>query len=133
GNPSNPNSNDINFQDGDGLLLISEAGYSAKGDKLGGGVWEYNKDFDHYTLLDGNGDPVQESNQGVYVIGEKEIYSEAEGQGLSAFARFGTANGEVSQFDYSWSTGVTYTGLIPGRDEGQLGFGFTGAHNSSEY
>lgn len=118
----------IDFNKNDGWLVVAETGYAPQGAKLAVGGWVYTRKFDHQILAG-----AKERSQGAYIIGEKQLYAESKDQGLTAFARFGIANGEVNQFDYAWSTGFVYTGLFPGRDESQLGFGVTGAHNSRSF
>jgi len=118
----------IDFDKNDGWLVVGETGYIPDGAKFAVGSWYYTEKFDHLTLTD-----AKERSQGAYIIGEKQLYEESKDQGLTAFARLGFANSEVNQFDYAWSTGLVYTGLVPGRDEGKLGFAVTGTHNGSEF
>jgi porin len=117
----------------DGLLIITELGYAADGRKLALGGWGYTETADHQTDVDARGNPIHQLPFGAYVIGEMPLYEESEGQGLSGFVRVGGANGAVHQFNYAWSAGLVYTGLIPARDEGQLGFGITQAHNGDDF
>jgi porin len=117
----------------DGLLMLGEAGYTPAGAKIGVGGWYYTSTFEHQTEITATGDPFKEHSHGIYLLGEKELYTESEGEGLAGFARFGVANDAVNQFDYAWSVGLVYTGLIPTRDIGQLGFGVTGAHNGDAF
>ena len=51
----------------------------------------------------------------------KETDDEGDKQGVSVFARYGYAHGDVNRFDHFWSFGGQYTGLIPGRDKDTLG------------
>ncbi len=118
----------IHFKENDGLLMIGEAGYTPADSKIAIGAWGYTEKFDHFTQTG-----EKERSQGAYLLGETALYKENDGEGLAGFARFGTASGAVNQFEYAWSAGLVYTGLIPTRDEGQLGFGVTGARNGSEY
>ncbi len=123
----------INFNENDGLLIVGEAGYTPEGSKIAIGSWYYTEKAQHQIDVDADGLPLKEHNQGIYVIGETKLYKETDDQGLSGFARFGFANADINQFDYAWSTGLVYTGAFPTRDEGQLGFGITGAHNGNDY
>jgi len=127
------NGTHINLDENDGELWVAEAGYTPSGAKLAVGKWYYSEKFDHQTLVDSNGDPLKKHSQGAYIIGEKQVYHEQGDQGLTLFGRLGFANGSVNQFDYAWSAGMVYTGLFPSRDEGQLGFAMTGAHNGNEF
>lgn len=128
GDVDHPRGTHINFGEDDGVLVIAETGYTPEGAKVAVGGWYYTEELDHLTLPG-----VKEHSQGAYIIGEKQVYQESGEQGLAIFGHLGFANSEVEQFDYAWSTGLLYTGLFRGRDEGQMGFGITGAHNGSEF
>jgi porin len=135
GDLGDPRGTQITLSSEEGALLQAEAGYFPEKGKVALGAWRYTQEYDNLLAVDAAGNPVQETNQGFYVIGEHELYAEpnAEGQGLVGFARLGFGSGKVNQVDYSWSTGFTYTGLFTGRDEGQLGLGFHSAHNSNTF
>jgi porin len=123
----------ITFGRNDGTMIFAEAGYAPEAMKLAVGGWYYTEPFDHQTDTDAAGNPVQEHSHGVYLLAEMELYTESEGQGLTGFARFGVADDAVNPFDYAWSAGLVYTGLIPGQDTGQLGFGVTQAHTGDAF
>lgn len=129
GDPNNPKGTHIQFNDGDGAFIIAEAGYTPEHSKLALGAWYYTNAFDNFT---GTG---QTHSKGGYIIGDHRFYCEDDAceQGLSAFARFGFTDDDVNQFDYSWATGLVYTGLFEGRDDGQLGFGIEGVHNGDPF
>ncbi|MFN8693264.1 MAG: carbohydrate porin [Holosporales bacterium] len=134
GDPNNPTGTQVELNDNDGILSITELGYTPNEQtKLAIGGWFYSEKFDDQLDVDAFGNPEKRKSNGFYVLGQVPLYSQGDGKGLVGFARFGFANDDVNQFDYAWSTGVVYTGLIPSRDEGQLGLGVAGAHNSSKY
>ncbi len=54
-------------------------------------------------------------------------------QGLSVFARYGFAHGDVNRIEHFWSLGSQYVGLIPGRDDDVLAFGMAQAIISDQY
>ena len=133
GDPNNPKGTQVELNGGDGAMFVGEAGWLPGGEKPTGklavGAWTFTKQFP---------DPITGENkksQGFYIIGEHKVYSEAgsDSKGLTVFGHLGFADKDVNQFDYAWSTGAVYTGLFPGRDEGQLGFGISGAHNSGTF
>jgi porin len=71
-------------------------------------------------------------NYALYLSVDQEIWRErgTEDQGLGAFFR-GTWMPENRNFlDYTFACGVTYKGLLPGRDEDQFGVGFAHYHVS---
>lgn len=126
GDPGNPKGTHVQFNGGDGTLWVGEAGYVPGGDKptgkLAAGGWYYTS---RASDNDGSG---THHNGGAYVIGEHQLIDN-----LSGFVRLGFANPDVNQFNYAWSAGLVYTGLFPGRPDGQLGLAFTGAHNAGSY
>ncbi|MBL0317767.1 MAG: carbohydrate porin [Alphaproteobacteria bacterium] len=125
---NHPHGTHIRLDNNDGWLLAGETGYTQQGATIAVGGWYYTEKSDHLALT---GD--KEHNNGSYIIGEKQLYQESNDQGLVGFVRFGIANGDVNEISYAWSAGFVYTGFLPGHDEGQLGFGITGAQPSSEY
>ncbi len=135
GAPDDPKGTQIEFNDGEGALFVAEAGYTPAAGKLALGAWAYSDKFPDQTAVDVNGNPRKKRSQGLYIIGERNIFREAgsKDNGLTGFARLGWADGDVNQFKYAWSTGVVYTGLIPSRDAGLLGLAVSGAHNSGKF
>ena len=139
GDPANPKGTRIRFDRSDGALIVGEADYLPGGEspkgKIGVGVWGYTKKFDDLAEVDSSGNPIKRRSEGLYVLAERRIYQEPghDDRGLTAFARFGMATGDVNRFDYAWSAGAVYTGLFPGQDQGRLGLGVEGAHNSGIY
>ncbi len=139
GDPAHPRGTHIRFDRGDGELIVSEADYllgeESPNGKIGFGAWQYTEKFDDFVDTDASGNPVKRQSNGLYILGERRIYREPghDGRGLTTFARFGIASGDVNRFDYAWSAGAVYTGLFPGRDNGQLGLGIEGAHTSGKY
>lgn len=72
---------------------------------------------------------------GYYVSADQMILREAEGseQGLSLFGRYGYRNSRVNRMNTFWSGGLSYKGLVPGRDQDVMGFGFAAQTSSSQY
>ncbi len=108
------------------------------------GAWLHTNDMDdlyHDTaggsaIVSGLPSKTYRENYGVYWSLEQFVLREiwetdpAEDQGLSLFFRGGIAPDDRSPTDYSIDTGITLTGLIPGRDEDILGLGFVYVHVS---
>lgn len=139
GAPDDLEGTQIEFNSGEGALFAAEAGFIPGGDtpngKLALGAWAYSDKFPGQLDVDADGNPVKERSQGMYMIGERKIYTQANGEdkGLSIFGRLGFADDDVNQFDCAWSAGLVYTGLVPTRDAGQLGLAVSGAHNSDKF
>lgn len=113
-----------------GFLIAIEAGYahvereSGILFKLAAGAWHYTASFPHLLQVDALGDPVpHRGNSGAYGIFEYALFREkgASDQGLDYFLRAGWADAELNAIEYYVGTGLVYTGLIPTRDEDQLG------------
>ncbi len=128
GDPHNPQGTHVQFNDRDGVLGIAEASHTFDFARFAVGAWEYSERSDDLTEVDASGNPVKSRNNGFYVMSEKEICPKT-----TAFVRFGMADQDLNQTDYSWATGVTVDKIVPGRDNSQLGFAVTGAHNSDKY
>lgn len=128
GSTENQKGTHVQFNSNDGALMVLETGYAPEHEKIAVGIWRYTKKFDDTVQTAGN--LTRHINQGAYILGEHQLYAEpnSSNQGLTLFGRFGIADDHVNNFDYSWSAGLVYTGLIPGRDEGRLGLGISGAH-----
>jgi porin len=135
GDPGDPHGTQVSLGHGDGALLVAEVGFApeakdrAFGGKYAVGAWRYTQKLDDVRDVDGGGDPIPRRSQGIYFLVEAPLYREKEkgDEGLVAFFRIGFSDGDTTAFDYSWSAGAVYTGLIPGRDSGKLGFGISQA------
>lgn len=134
GEPDNPRGTHIRLGNGDGTLSIVEFGYNASAqgkslNKTALGLWRYSA---HATDLV-NGEP--RPDQGYYFLAEHTLHAEQydPAQGLSGFVRFGTANKNVYQADWSGSLGLNYQGLFEGRDVDAAGIAVTTSHAGSRY
>jgi porin len=129
GDVDDPKGTQIAFEDGDGAFVGAELGYQSDiTGYIGLGAWHYTGKFDDFVGTDINGDPERDHSQGAYVLFDKPL-----AKNLNGFVRFGVANGDVSAFDFGWSTGLVYTSLIPERENGQLGLAVSGTHNSDKF
>ncbi len=135
GAPDDLKGTQIEFNDGEGALFVVEAGFTPTNGKLAIGAWVYSDKIPDHLDVNTSGNLRNKRSQGLYIIGERNIFREAgtQDQGLAAFARIGWADADVNQLDTGWSTGIVYTGLIPGRDAGQLGVGVSGVHNAGKF
>lgn len=139
GDPSNPHGTHIEFNPGDGALGVVEIGH-ADGDrrdsnapalraKYALGAWSYTSSFPDLIDVDAAGRPVQRSgNRGFYALADW-VYHER----LAAFVRTGVANAEVNRYAQCADAGVTYSGLIPGRPDDQLGLATSLARNGDKF
>ncbi len=72
---------------------------------------------------------------GMYASLDQMLYRESEegDQGLGAFLRFGYRSPENNRLSRFWSGGLSYKGLIPGRDADVLGAAFSLLRPSHHY
>lgn len=97
------------------------------------GVWQHTADFADLA------DPARThaGNHGVYLVAEQMFWRESGPagepevpQGLTAFARIGGSPGDRNLLSHAADAGLSYTGLIPGRDTDTLGLGVAWARVS---
>jgi porin len=104
--------------------------------KIAIGGWYYTGVFDDLSRTDHNGNPVRHRGSGgAYVIGERVVYRDSENPArrLKLFAELGLGDPSVNRFASYTGGGVTFSGLIPGRDNDETGLGVAAAHNGSQY
>jgi len=143
GDPNDPYSTQIQFDEGDGLLIATELGFlpgeleeGKPYGKLALGAWFYTGKFDHVLDVDSLGNPVRKKGSfGLYTLGEYNVFREKndENQGLSVYARFGYANPSLNPINYYMGFGAVYTGLIPGRNGDQFGIAVANAINGKKF
>lgn len=140
GNLNNPHGTQIRLDKGDGTLSIVELGYTppVEGEsfnKTAIGLWRYSARTNDLVDVDALGNPLRRPDQGFYFLAEHTLHTEQNdsAQGLSGFVRFGTANKDVYQADWSGSLGLRYQGLFDGRDDDTAGIAVTTSHASSKY
>ncbi len=92
------------------------------------GVWNYTRDFDHQSDVDGDGNPLKARSQGLYILADHPL-----GANASMFYRHGWASSAANRFKSSFSTGVVLKEFLGGRPDDQLAMGLTIATNGVEY
>ncbi len=149
GNGTNPHG--LDFPLGDGYFAIAEVGYTytpeGKGDfqattvKVGG--WYNSEDFDSLNRS-ANGWPVgmpqasddpwkDKGNYALYALIDTALWTEpgTDDQGLRGFARFTISpQSDRNQINWYADGGLTYTGIITGRDADVFGVAFAYANIS---
>lgn len=161
--PNNPRGTHIQLNKGDGAFSIVEFGYtphegseppfptehpgelvapetkvheeSETFNKTAIGFWRYSARIDDPIDLDTIGNPVRRISEGIYFLAERTLMVEKNhpSQGLSGFARFGTASRDIHQADWTGSLGLRYHGLFSGRDDDIAGVAITVNHASGKY
>lgn len=141
GNPSALRGTHVDFDFKQGLLLVSEIGYTPPAadsdavlNKFALGGWGYTHQADDLTSLDAAGNPVGHAQVGAYFLSSARVYYDAaRGQALGVFARGGVADGDTAQVDWDYELGAVATGWVPTRPNSEIGAGFAQAHNGSKY
>lgn len=132
GDPNNDKGTHVKLSVDDGLFYGVEGGFlgdeGADYFKLALGGWYHTTDFENFSGSFVN------HNSGVYVIGERKLYSEEDvEQGLGAFFQLGFADSDNNQVDQYFGAGFTYRGLLPSRSSDTLSFGVAHARNGDEF
>lgn len=137
GDPADAHGTHIRLDRGDGTFAIAEFARLTQEDagKTALGLWRHSASGDDLTELDAQARPLQRPDRGAYFLAERMLYAEPidTGQGLSGFVRFGFANGDIYQSDWSGSVGLNYLGLIEGRHDDQAGIAVSTSHASAKY
>jgi len=141
GDPENPQGTHVQFNEGDGALNVIEFGVplgaaeNAHNNKLAFGVWQYTARFDDILDVDVNGNPIQSASRGIYAMMEKVLkYTpDSNNAQVTSFFRIGRTEGDTTQFDLALSAGLVFTGLLPGREQDELGIAFALERNSNKY
>ena len=154
GDPNAPHGTQIIFGSDDGLLVTTEATYliGTGEEKEGGGIgrgyeipyrgkiavggWFYTEKFDDIRTIEGQRRTHKRSgNHGVYGLAEYTVWNEPEhpDQALTFFLQIGLADLEVNQISLYTGGGGVYTGLLPGRDDDEVGFAIAAAHNGRRF
>ena len=163
GDPDNPHGTHIRFDRGDGTLALVEIGLRPtetdvvshlepeRGvpvdpvvkvhetaetiSKYAMGYWRYAPRFDDLVDKDALGKPSRRFNRGAYFLAEQSVYREKDdpSRGMTLYFRYGVANGDVNTLDYSYSLGLRYKGLLPGRGEDEFGIGMTRGHAGAKF
>jgi porin len=134
GDPYDSKRTTIKLSKDDGVFAALETGLAhgeaGRSDyyKLGIGTWMQTAEVENF---DGE---FHDRNFGVYLIGEKTLFTESDGaQGLGAFVQLGYADENRNQLAYYWGAGLRYIGLIPGRDHDEVGIAVASAWNGGKF
>ncbi len=130
GNPLNVDRNPNNLRRelrlGQAAFATAELAYDYRKDGVVRGSYKLGG-FYHNGKFPALTDPAQtyRGNRGVYLSADHQVWREkAEGEeGLGAFLQTGGAPGNQNLVNFYLSSGLSYRGLLPGRNDDELGFG----------
>ena len=100
------------------------------------GAWGYTTGLNDLSQVDSAGNSVKRNGTyGLYALAEQMVYHEHGDpqQGLTLYTRAGLTDPKVNRFEYFLSSGFVYTGLIPGRNRDQTGFGVATSWSGSHF
>ena len=100
------------------------------------GLWGYTTDFNDLHRVENSGGPVKRDGMyGIYGLAEHIVYREPQDreQNLSMFARIGFSDPRVNRFSQYYGGGMVYRGLIPSRNDDEVGIGVAAALNGSHF
>ena len=146
-NPQVCNSDGLDFSLDAPPLLLAEGAYSYNQDKLAGtikfGGWNHfgefaDRRFDSgggMIAVTGNPPKMLDNDWGLYGIIDQLVWrvpGSEDSKGVGVFGRVIGAPDDRNLVDFYFDTGVTFTGMIPGRpnDGLAIGFAYTGISNS---
>ena len=136
GDPDDITRTHISLSSEDGALVNAEGGYKfgdymSPGEqylKIGVGYWTYTAPQDEILNADDMGIPAaSKGNHGWYALMEGTVFNESQNSsdGLTLYARMGVSDKKYNDIGFSWSAGLVYNGLIPGRSNDALGLAIT--------
>ncbi|MGE0857671.1 MAG: carbohydrate porin [Gammaproteobacteria bacterium] len=130
GDPDNPYGPQIQFDHGDGVFAIGEAGLlggEGRYYKVGVGGWYRTSNFDD---LDG---VPRDENSGIYAIAESDLWRQEDGRGVGVFTQLGFADGDANQVSTYVGGGVNWTGPCACRPADVAGLAVAHARNGDHF
>lgn len=118
-----PGGVDLEFDDG--ALAIAEGGLDLGRAKVAVGAWRYSEDQDDIRELDAFGEPRRHKAQGAYVLGERVLFGDADGEDrtVTGFFRAGISDGATSPFAGGWQAGLLVEHVLEGRPDSAFSVG----------
>ncbi len=122
---------DFDFSFDDGVILISEIGYTPGGDKGSAGLpgdYKFGAYYDTGKFGElSDEEKKRDGNYGFYIVTDQMVYREhgegAQGLTLWAAATYSPEE-EINLFPFFISSGFAYEGVFTGRDNDVAGFSF---------
>lgn len=121
GDLDHPKRTAFDLDDGDGALVVGEAGLTNGEGRLWSlGIWGYTEEFPDLVTA-----ATHDGNVGFYIALEEPLLSRAGGADfdLAGSLRFGIANDDINPLSSFFGATVVATGLIAERPNDQLGLG----------
>lgn len=136
GDPDNPAATAVKLSSREGVLHALEYNRNfSDALRLGLGAFSYSAEFDAIRESDAVGNALKRSgNNGWYGFAEGTAnFGAANRQTLSAFIRYGTANGALNPFDRYFGAGMMMSGFVPRRPDDQIGVSVATARCGADF
>ncbi|MBI3543360.1 MAG: carbohydrate porin [Deltaproteobacteria bacterium] len=139
GDPAHPESTTLALRERDGVMAITELSYSPDfgglPGKLAAGAWGYDRKNAELFAVNEEGLPLESHSVGLYMMFDQKLYAPTARSplGLSGFLRLGWADATTDSIEYGIQSGLSYTGLIPRREQDQLGLGIAVARAGEHF
>ena len=104
--------------------------------KLALGAWYYSATFNDLTRVRADGLPARHhGSSGLYALADWAVYQDANhtDRQLTLFGQLGIGDPRVNRFAYYTGGGLTFSELIPGRNQDEFGFAIAAAHNGTPF
>lgn len=136
GDPENPSATAVKLSSREGVLHALEYNRSfSEALRLGLGAFSYSAEFEAIRESNAVGNVLKRSgNNGWYGFAEGTAsFGAANRQTLSAFIRYGTANGALNPFDRYIGAGMMLSGFVPRRSDDQIGVSVATARCGTDF
>ena len=104
--------------------------------KLALGGWYYSATFDDLTRVSPDGLPAhRHGSRGFYALSDWTVYRDANDtdRQVTLFSQLGIGDSRVERFAYYTGGGLTFSALIPGRNQDEFGIALAAAHNGTPF
>ena len=131
GDPAHPKRTAIDFDNGDGALLVGEVGLTNDHGRIWSlGAWTYTADFPDLVTA-----ATHDDNRGAYVALEEPLWSRDDGAAfdLAGSLRFGVADDDINPLSSYFGASLVATGAIAARPDDQLGLAIAVAEAGGKF
>jgi len=90
---------------GEGVLMIGETGWNGPL-RLAAGGWRYDRDQPDIRETLPSGDPALSPAHGAYLLAEADVFGGGDGSRGRIFVRAGVSDGDTTDFEGGWQTGL---------------------------
>ncbi|WP_298160495.1 carbohydrate porin [Brevundimonas sp.] len=107
----------------DGILYLAEAGWTGPV-RIAVGAWRYGEGQEDIRDVLPGGDPALSDAQGAYLVAEGTVFEAEDAPTVRAFVRLGVSDGDTTDFNGGWQTGLRVDSVFEGRPDSAFSIGF---------